>query len=457
MNTASFLKRLIVSANPSGRARLNRQARKAIELCQALMSDRGEVSGAVHARAALAACDGLSEAGMALFFDMLVAEFSPDLSQVMRAADFYRAQPTQENLLEMQRVVAPPRQELFHRLNMAPGGTATLVAIRRGVLSGLKAHPEWRVIDADLVQLFRSWFNPGFLKLERIDWHTPAIILEQLIHYEAVHEIASWTDLRRRLEADRRCFAFFHPALPGQPIIFIEVALTKGISAAVQPLLDLDSPVTNPEAADTAMFYSITSCQEGLRGIPFGNLLIKRVAQELGQEFPRIRQFATLSPVPGFGAWLTSVKDSLASTAAGRAVAESLKCLEDGEWCKRKPSARLQADLMSLCAYYLLWVKQGPEPGDSVARFHLGNGAQLERINWLADISPQGLQRCAGIMVNYLYRLGDVEDNHESYVREHRVVASRQLTKLARDCPLFTEPVKAKTTGAASILFAGVG
>ena len=448
MDAASFLKRLIVSANPSGPARLSRQARKAIELCHALMSDRGEVSGAVHARAALAACDELSEAGMALFFDILVAEFSPDPRQVTRAADNYRAQPTPENLLEMQRAVAPPRQELFHRLNMAPGGTATLVAIRRGVLKGLKAHPQWRVIDADLVQLFRSWFNPGFLKLERIDWHTPAIILEQLIHYEAVHEIASWRDLRRRLEADRRCFAFFHPGLPGQPIIFIEAALTKGISAAVQPLLDLDSPVTDPAAADTAMFYSITSCQDGLRGIPFGNLLIKRVAQELGQEFPRIRQFATLSPVPGFGAWLTSVKDRLASNA-GRAVRESIKSLEDDQWFKRKPGARLQSDLLSLCAYYLLWVKQGPEPADSVARFHLGNGAQLERINWLADSSPQGLQRCAGIMVNYLYRLGDVEDNHEAYVREHRVVASRQLIKLARDCPLFAEQGHAATAAAA--------
>ena len=448
MDATSFLKRLIVSANPSGRARLSRQARKAIVLCQALMSDRGEVSGAVHARAALAACDDLSEAGMALFFDLLVAEFSPDPQQVLRVADCYRDQPTRENLLELQRVVAPPRQELFHRLNIAPGGTTTLVAIRRGVLRGLKSHPEWRVIDADLVQLFRSWFNPGFLKLERIDWHTPAIILEQLIHYEAVHEIASWTDLRRRLEADRRCFAFFHPALPGQPIIFIEVALTKGISTAVQPLLDLDSPVADPEAADTAMFYSITSCQEGLRGIPFGNLLIKQVARELGQEFPRIRQFATLSPVPGFGAWLTSVKDQLASTVAGRAVSESLKWLEDDQWFKRKYSARLQPDLMSLCAYYLLWVKQGAEPADSVARFHLGNGAQLERINWLADISQQGLKRCAGIMVNYLYRLGDVDANHESYVREHRVVASRQLTKLARDCPLFAEQVNATTTRA---------
>lgn len=444
MNTPAFLKRLIVSANPSGRARLNRQAVKTMALCRALLSERGEVSGAAQAREALSACDDLSEAGMALFFDMLVTEFSPDPRQVLRVADCYRDQPTQENLLELQRVVTPPRQELFHRLNMAPGGTATLVEMRRRVLRGLKTRPDWWVIDADLVHLFRSWFNRGFLKLERIDWHTPAMILEQLIHYEAVHAIGSWTDLRRRLEADRRCFAFFHPALPEQPIIFIEVALTKGISTAVKPLLDLDSPVSDPQSADTAMFYSITSCQEGLRGIPFGNLLIKQVAQELGQEFPRIRQFATLSPVPGFGAWLGSVKALLESTAAGKAVSESLKWLVHDDWFKRKYIARLEPDLLSLCAYYLLCVKQGPEPADSVARFHLGNGAQLERINWLADISQHGLKRCVGIMVNYLYRLSDVEANHESYVKEHRVVASRQLSRLARECPLYHEPVDAE-------------
>lgn len=436
MNTSSFLKRLIVSANPSGRARLDRQVKTAIALCHALMSERGEVSGASRAREALAAYDGLSEAAMEHFFGALVAEFSPDPQQVIHAADCYRDQPTQENLNELQRVVEPPRQELFRRLNRAPGGIATLVAIRRRVLRGLKSHPDWRVIEADLVHLFSSWFNRGFLTLERIDWNTPAIVLEKLIDYEAVHEVGSWKDLRRRLEADRRCFAFFHPALPGQPIIFIEVALTKGISTAVQPLLDLDSRVTDAKAADTAMFYSITSCQEGLRGIPFGNLLIKQVAQELGQEFPRITHFATLSPVPGFGAWLASIKDLLGSTPGGRAMTESLKWLEDDNWFKRKYGARLQPDLMSLCAYYLLWVKQGSEPADSVARFHLGNGAQLERINWLADISKHGLKRSAGLMVNYLYRLSDVEDNHELYVREHRVVASRQLTKLARDCPL---------------------
>ena len=444
MNTPSFLKRLMVSANPSVRARSNRKAKYAIELCRALMTERGEISAASKVREALAAYEDLSEAGMESFFGMLVSEFSPDPGQVMRAADCYRDQPTQENMSELQRVVEPPRQELFRRLNTAPGGTATLVAMRRQVLSGMKSQPDWKVIDADLVHLFTSWFNRGFLTLERIDWHTPAIVLEKLIQYEAVHEIGSWKDLRRRLEADRRCFGFFHPALPGQPIIFIEVALTKGISATVQRLLDLDSPVTDPESADTATFYSITSCQEGLRGIPFGNLLIKQVVQELGQEFPRIRYFATLSPVPGFRAWLANVKDLLASTARGRTMAESLKCLEDDEWFRGKNIARMQSDLMSLCAYYLICAKQGPEPADSVARFHLGNGAQLERINWLADISKHAIQRSAGFMVNYLYRLSDVEGNHESYIREHRVVAPRQLSKLARECPLFQEELNAK-------------
>jgi malonyl-CoA decarboxylase len=437
MKTALSLKRRLVSTTPSGRARRNRKAKKAIALCHALMSVRGEVSGASQAREALAAFNALSAAGIKHFFDMLVSEFSPDPRQVIRAAACYRDQPSQTNLNELQRLVEPPRQELFRRLNMAPGGTATLVAIRQRILRGIKSHPDWRIIDADLVHLFSSWFNRGFLTHERIDWHTPAIVLEQIIHYEAVHEIASWKDLRRRLEADRRCFAFFHPAMPGQPIIFIEVALTKGISTAVQPLLDLDSPVTDPESADTAMFYSITSCQDGLRGIPFGNLLIKQVAHELGQEFPRITHFVTLSPIPGFSAWLASVKDLLGSTPGGRAVTQSLKWLKDDEWFRRKYIARLQPDLMSLCAYYLLCAKQGPEPADPVARFHLGNGAQLERINWLADISKQGLKRCAGLMVNYRYRLSDVEDNHESYVRENRVTASRQLRRLARDCPLF--------------------
>lgn len=437
MNAPSFLKRLIRSvASPGKQNNAAQQSKRAIELCRALLSERGEVSGAALAREALAAFNGLSDAAIPAFFDQLAAEFSPDQQQLDRACDDYRASHTVDTLARLQRAVEPPRQELFRRLNMG-GGTATLVAMRRRLLSKLKSRPDWKSIDGDLAHLFSSWFNRGFLTLQQIDWRTPAIVLEKLIQYEAVHAITGWRDLHRRLEADRRCFAFFHPALPDEPLIFIEVALTRGMSAAVQPLLDLDSPVSDPESADTAIFYSITNCQEGLRGISFGNLLIKQVARQLGHEFPRIKTFATLSPIPGFRRWVSGVADELKASAAGRAaLAEIARCDEPG-WCTRDEDAEAaQKIIMPLCAYYLIHARQDIEPADPVARFHLGNGAQLERLNWLADISQHGKQLSAGMMVNYLYRLDKVEDNHEVYVKEHRVVASSALRKLARDCPL---------------------
>lgn len=434
MNTRVFLKRLIAAAvHRRERARPDRRVAKVIELCHALVLEAGEISGAALAREALAEYDSLSEAARETFFARLVSEFSPEPQQAIRAANHYRNQPSQANLLELRRAVASPREELFRRLNMAPGGTAALLMTRQRVLRALKWHPEWKAIDADLMSLFRSWFSGGFLALERIDWHTSAIVLEKLIRYEAVHEVASWNDLRRRVAADRCCFAFFHPALPREPIIFIEVALTEGISTAMQPLLDPDSPVSDPNSADSAIFYSISSCQEGLRGIPFGNLLIKQVAQQLRREFPRIKNFATLSPIPSFLAWLASVGNSFDATHRGQAVTETLKQLQDDDWFRGNDVAHLEAVLMSSCAYYLLYVKEGEQPADPVARFHLGNGAQIERLNWLADISKRGLNRSAGLMVNYVYRLGEVEDNHESYVKSHRVVASRHVRRLARD------------------------
>lgn len=441
MEETSFLKRLIRSVvHPRERMRAARRARNAIELCHALLSERGEVSGAALAREALAAFRELSDAARAAYFDLLVSEFSPDPQRIIAASEAYRGQPSPEHLLRLQREVEPPRQEVFRRINMAPGGTTALLAMRRHVLEGLASHPDWKMIDADLAHLFGSWFNRGFLTLQRIDWRTSAIILEKLIQYEAVHEITGWNDLRRRLEADRRCFAFFHPALPDEPLIFIEVALTRGIASTVQPLLDLGSPVADPHAADTAIFYSITNCQEGLRGISFGNLLIKHVAQQLGQEFPRLRNFATLSPLPGFRSWLGAVVDELAAVSGGRDLAETLGNLERPDWFEDAGLAhRLQAALVPLCAYYLLHARKNGEARDPVARFHLGNGARLERINWMADRSKRGMQQSAGLMVNYVYRLDDVEENHEVYVKEHRVVASHHLRKLARECPLFAQ------------------
>ena len=330
-------------------------------------------------------------------------------------------------MIRLQRVVESPRQELFRRLNLAAGGTAALVEMRRRVLGELRAQTHWAGVDADLAHLLGSWFNRGFLTLQRIDWRTPALVLEKLMQYEAVHEIQGWRDLRRRLESDRRCFAFFHPALPDEPIIFIEVALTKGMSDQVQPLLDPDSPVVDPGGADTAIFYSITNCQEGLRGISFGNFLIKQVAEDLGREFPRVKTFATLSPIPGFRRWLAATAD------AHPQLSELLGELATEDWYQRAgPGSRARTELMRLCAYYLQHAKHDREPADAVARFHLGNCARMERLNWLADTSTTGMARSAGMMVNYVYRLKDVERNHEAYAREHLIVASAGLSLLAR-------------------------
>jgi malonyl-CoA decarboxylase len=406
----------------------SRIVRKLSSLCHALLSERGEVSGSRLASEALAAYESLEPASRGAFFNLLVEEFSPDPEEVGRVGAVYRDDPSPENLARLQDVVEPPRQELFRRLNMAPGGTRALVEMRRQLLLELEENPEWRPIAADLGHLLTSWFNRGFLVLRRIDWHTSAIILEKLIHYEAVHQIQGWQDLRRRLEADRRCYAFFHPALPDEPIIFIEAALTRGMSEKVQPLLDPDSRVCNPDSADSAMFYSITNCQEGLRGVPFGSFLIKQVVQDLGREFPRLRRFATVSPVPGFRDWLTENIPTLKHYPKYSILASAVANLDDPRWLEDDDlGAELQRILVPLCAYYLLNAKQGKEPRDSVARFHLRNGARLERINWLGDTSPMGLQRSAGLMTNYVYRLDDVERNHEAYTKEYKIATSHEI------------------------------
>ncbi len=410
-------------------------ARRAIAMCHALISERGEVSGARLAREALDAYESLDGAAAAAFFDLLVEEFSPDPEVLWRCAERYRDEPSQANLIHLQRAAEPPRQELFRRFNMARGGTALLVEMRRRLLLGLAEHPQWLGIDADFVHLLRSWFNRGFLSLQRIDWRTSASVLEKLIDYEAVHPIQGWRDLRRRLDVDRRCYAFFHPALPEEPLIFIEVALTKGMSATVQPLLDPNSPLNDPASADCAMFYSITNCQQGLRGVSFGNFLIKQVAEDLGRELPRLRTFATISPIPGFRRWLSAHGQELGDGAERSRLSELLPILDRPRWFEDSAiSGQLQRHLTPLCAYYLLHTEGAQEPLDSVSRFHLVNGARLDRLNWLADTSAVGLDQSAGMMVNYVYRLGDVERNHEAYARDRAIVASRRLQLLAKQC-----------------------
>jgi malonyl-CoA decarboxylase len=422
LGATSFLRRLLGSGQGGS---VERRVHELLSLCESLLAESGEYASTALARDALAAYQALDPQQRAEFFDVLSRHYSPSAEAVTAAASAYQAEPSPENLLRLEAAVEPARRELLRRLNMAAGGTAALVEMRRQVLNGLRAKPHWRVVDADLMHLLRSWFNRGFLRLERIDWHSSAILLEKLIQYEAVHAIQGWRDLRRRLEADRRCFAFFHPQLPEEPIIFIEVALTRGMSAQVQPLLDIRSPVATPQKADCAMFYSITNCQEGLRGISFGNQLIKQVAEELKREFPHLRRFATLSPIPGFRAWLDK-----------NAPRELLAKVEDPAWHLGEVPEDLQRDLQQLCACYLLLAKQNREPLDPVARFHLGNGAALERLNWMADSSEQGMSRSCGLMVNYVYWLAEVEKNHERYVHEHAVVASPLIERLARECPL---------------------
>jgi malonyl-CoA decarboxylase len=400
------------------------------QLAATLLSERGEASGALVARELQAALRTLDASDRHSFQRYLATEFQPDRTALRAAAERYLADATAEAAAAVAQAADPPRQELLRRMNMAPGGTGALIAMRSEITAHLRDEPELKLLDADLKHLFASWFNRGFLELRRIDWQSPAAVLEQLIAYEAVHEIEGWDDLRRRLAPDRRCFAFFHPALPGEPLIFVEVALVEGLATSMPPLLsqEVDGDVARAQAAraDTAIFYSISNCQDGLRGVSFGNFLIKQVVEELQAEFPQLKRFSTLSPIPGFRRWLTQRLADGSDPDAAR-----LTELEGRNWWQDPAlSERLSPILMRLCAVYLT---RQPSPGnriDPVARFHLGNGARLERINWLGNAAPRAIQESFGIMVNYLYDHDSIEDNHEAFVRDGTIVRSPEVDTL---------------------------
>ncbi len=398
------------------------------QLAAMLLSERGEASGAQVARELHHVLRALDPDDRRSFQRYLATEFQPDKAALRTAAERYLADSTAEAAAALAQAADPPRQELLRRMNMAPGSTGALIAMRSELTAHLHDEPELKLLDADLRHLFASWFNRGFLELRRIDWQSPAAVLEKLIAYEAVHEIKGWDDLRRRLAPDRRCFAFFHPALPGEPLIFVEVALVEGLATAVPPLLsqDTDQAAARERAAcaDTAIFYSISNCQGGLRGVAFGNFLIKQVVEELKAEFPQLKRFSTLSPVPGFRRWLGQ---RLANGSDPDAAL--LPQLESGGWWN-DPAQRekLRAPLLRLCARYL--TRQPSIRIDPVARFHLGNGARLERINWLGNNAPRGMQESFGIMVNYLYDHDSIEDNHEVFVRDRTIVRSPEVDAL---------------------------
>ena len=418
---------------------------RARQLATALLSERGEASGAAIARELVICLRGLPPADRLGVLHGIGEGFSPEDTQLRQAMEAYLAAPGPETASRIHEAAEPPRQELLRRMNMASGGTATLVELRREMLPHLREDAALRLLDRDLLHLFSSWFNRGFLELRRIDWDTSAAILEKLITYEAVHEIAGWQDLRRRLLPDRRCFAFFHQALPNEPLIFVEVALTAGLADAVQPLLapPADGEGRPPKGADTAIFYSISNCQEGLRGVSFGNFLIKQVVEELKTELPKLRRFATLSPVPGFRAWLDAeftagkiafTDDELAAlgAAAGQDHRDLLAQAMAGEWWDDAARAKaLKAPLLRLVAAYLTRNAQEVKRIDQVARFHLGNGARLERIDWLGNTSSRGMRESFGVMVNYLYDPGSIEANHEAFVNTGRVVRSSEVDALA--------------------------
>jgi len=401
-------------------------------LCGELLSHRGEASGTALAREVIATFAAMDEDARLGFLTMLSTEYGPDTDVVSAAARDYADDPGDVTYSELIKAIESPRQELIRRLNMAPGGTAAIVDMRASLVAALRDNDDLKPLEQDLRHLLGSWFNRGFLQFERIDWRTPAVVLEKLIAYEAVHEIQGWDDLRRRLADDRRCFAFFHPALPDEPLIFVEVALVRGIAGEVEPLLQTPEGgpgTSSAEDADTAIFYSISNCQAGLAGISFGNFLIKQVADTLSNELPGVRTFATLSPIPGFMRWLlTTDPDALPISLNDD---ERALIAEPEWWANDISRQRMKGPLQTLCSHYLLNEKRGDAPRDSVSRFHLGNGASIERLNWAADHSAKGLQQSAGMMVNYLYERDEIVANHEAFSEQGRIVASATVKRLA--------------------------
>lgn len=421
-------------------ARDGPKVRRLVSSCKKLLSERGEAAGVSSARITLDLYRELNRKDQARFFAALLAEFSPDPKQVLEASKAYATQPSAVNLARLSIAAEAPRQELLRRLNRAPGGTATILHMRERLLELKHQQHELDAVDWDLRHLLSSWFNPGFLRVVRVDWRTPAYLLEHIIAHDAVHEIRGWSDLRRRLEIDGRCFAFFHPALPDEPLIFVEVALMDRMADAVPPLLDTESTSSDPGRATTAVFYSINNCQPGLRGVSLGNFLIKNVVDVLSREFPRLKVFCTLSPIPGFVAWLgvmlkgidavRTTPLALALKAVAAALGTDVVKVTSGPKISVDRLALLKEPLTRLCATYLLHRVDGSESGqDPVARFHLHNGAKLERINWLADTSKRGLRESLGLMVNYLYEPRAIESNHEKFVRGE-IVASRRVRGL---------------------------
>jgi malonyl-CoA decarboxylase len=424
-----------------------RAARKTFQEC--LEGLGGEASARQRVATLADLYRGLNDDGRREVLGLLSAEFGPDDERIAAAVRNYlqSSGPDRRRAQNQLRdALASPRIQIFKQFNLLPDGVKFLVDMRADISRYLRTARELEAIDEELYALLGNWFDVGNLELRRITWNSPAALLEKLIAYEAVHEIRSWTDLRDRLDSDRRCYAFFHPRMPDEPLVFVEIALVQDMANSVQGLLDEAAPAGDPRAATAAIFYSISSTQVGLRGVSFGGFLIKRVVEQLIADFPRLRTFATLSPIPGFRKWLDARLSAQESTLFDACEPKALAALAGNadphevvsaslgrEFVADKTLAQhLEPVLTTLCARYLAQEVEDGKPLDPVARFHLGNGAQLERINWLADTSARGLKQSAGLMVNYLYRLGDIEENHEAFEREGKIAMSKGIRKLIK-------------------------
>ena len=418
-----------------------------------LAATGGEVSARARAAGLGRAYLSLSAAGRARFLRLLATEFGPERAAVDQAARALAAAGNDDTAraraeIALRSALEPPRLRLLTQFNALPEGVKFLVDLRAELMGLARDDPTLAALEADLKGLLTSWFDVGFLALERITWHSPAAVLEKIMVYEAVHAIQGWHDLKNRLDSDRRLYAFFHPRMPDEPLIFVEVALVHELAGNVQDLLDTGAPVGDVETADTAIFYSINNAQRGLAGISFGNFLIKRVVDDLSREFKQIKTFATLSPVPGLRKWLAerltqgepgllnaAEHAALTRLSGGLGAKGSLKTLlADGDWLgEARLAETLEGPVLRLAARYLAREKRpGGQALDPVAHFHLSNGARIERLNWMADLSANGLGQSAGVMVNYLYDLDDIEANHEAYSASGKVALSNRVRALLK-------------------------
>lgn len=415
---------------------------------ECLLAKGGEVSARARAAELGASYLLLSEEGRKRFLGLLARDYGLDRGAVMAAMAPVNAAKDDASFgaaaSELRLALTPPRLKFLRQFSTLGEGIKFLTDLRADLVGFAKDDPAMKPMDSELRDLLASWFDVGILELKRITWESPAALLEKLIDYEAVHQIRSWMDLKNRLDSDRRCYAFFHPRMPNEPLIFLEAALVDGMAANVQTLLDESAPREDPREADTAVFYSISNAQKGLVGVSFGGFLIKRVVDDLAHEFPNLKQFVTLSPIPGFVRWLKREigtgsevlsPPEAAEIAAAAQARDGQKALmdwlDDASWPNSPERAELlKPMLMRLCAHYLLEVKRGKNAWDRVEHFHLSNGARVERINWLGDLSAKGMAQSAGLMVNYRYKLDEIEANHEAYTGEGRIAAATAVRSL---------------------------